>query len=155
IMTPFTMTSADRNIDQGDRSCGTDRMDFADRALSAEASGAGADVAGAACADVGGAGATAGGAAGVLRDGTVWVAGAAVCWAKAADAAAPSASTISNLRMVLNITAQSPARRTFVMPVSLTISRTIPRYDQTKALDANVVDLTTAIVCPRYNTIRT
>jgi hypothetical protein len=44
----------------------------------------------------------------------------------------------------------SPARRTFVMPVSLAISRTIAWQERTKALDASA-----ATVCPRYNTTRT
>src|SRR5262249_60573627 len=40
IMTAFTMTSADRNIDHGDRSRGTGTVDFSDLALSLPASGA-------------------------------------------------------------------------------------------------------------------
>src|SRR5262249_38724323 len=47
IITPLTMTSAERNIDQGDRSCGTATVDLSDLALSPPASVAGAAVAGA------------------------------------------------------------------------------------------------------------
>jgi hypothetical protein len=132
-------------------------VDFSDLALSPPASGA--DAAGAAtdggeaagdgtavCVDVDGTDGCAGGcepasarAAGVaaaawaFRWGTGGDAGAAVC-ARPADADAPSASAVSNLRIVLNITALSPARRAFVMPVGLTNSRTIPAHDRTKDL---------------------
>src|SRR5262249_33602751 len=42
IMTALTMMSADRNIDHGDRSCGTGTVAFSDFALSPPASAAGA-----------------------------------------------------------------------------------------------------------------
>src|ERR1700730_13460121 len=51
IITAFTMTSADRNIDHGDRSRGTGTVDFSDLALSPPASGA--DAAGTAVAVAG------------------------------------------------------------------------------------------------------
>src|ERR1700758_4445608 len=58
IMTALTMMSADRNIDHGDRSCGTAIVDFSDFALLSPASGADAAVAaGDAVADDGAAGA--------------------------------------------------------------------------------------------------
>src|ERR1700743_3331159 len=48
--------------------------------------------------------------------------------------------------MVLNITALAPACRTFVMPVGLANSRTIPRHDRQKDLMHEYV---------RYSLIRT
>jgi hypothetical protein len=107
IITPFTTTSADMNIDHGDNSLGTMKV------------GLGGEFSAVVAAAAGAVGAAALGAAGVAADGvgaactgaadgvTGWAAGAGAlgrcCCAIATEASETIASTASNLRTILNI----------------------------------------------------
>jgi hypothetical protein len=103
IITPFTTTSADMNIDHGDNSRGTAKVGF-DGVFSTTA-GAAAGTDGAAAAGAAGWAAAGGatGAAGCIAAGAWGDAGAAGrCWAHAGEASAMAAAA-AKLRTVLNM----------------------------------------------------
>src|SRR4051794_29069653 len=115
IITALTRTSADRNIDHGDRSPTAAAVDFnnllsLELAVSLEAAGAAADgavapsAAGAACAGLAGGCNDCAAGAGCVTGAGACDAGATVpCWAIAAEADATTVNATSNLRIVLNI----------------------------------------------------